>query len=302
MRLVFFGTGSFAVPALRAMAEHTVLAVTQPDAPSGRGGLLTPSAVKLAALELGIPVETPERARAKEFVDRIAAMEADALLVASYGQILSERLLNSAKWGGINLHGSILPRWRGAAPIQRSVEAGDPETGITLMQMDRGMDTGDIIHIERTPIGPEETYGELQARLALLAAEMAVEWMPRILAGDSARTVQPEEGVTLAPKIEKAEAELKWEGDARVEHNRFRAFYPNPGPFLRTANGQWKLHSVRVAEGSGEPGEILALNPLTIALGTGALALEEVQPEGKKRMSGRDVANGARLRPGSRLI
>ncbi|RYG49522.1 methionyl-tRNA formyltransferase [bacterium] len=302
MRLVFFGTGSFAVPALRAMAEHTVLAVTQPDAPSGRGNRLTPSAVKLAALELGIPVETPERARAKEFVDRIAAMEADALLVASYGQILSERLLNSATRGGINLHGSILPRWRGAAPIQRSVEAGDPETGITLMQMDRGMDTGDIIHIERTPIGPEETYGELQDRLALLAAEMAVDWMPRIVGDNYPRIPQPEEGVTLAPKIEKAEAELRFDGESGVEHDRFRAFYPNPGPFLRTTNGQWKLHAVRLADGNGAPGEILALNPLTVAFGTGALALEEVQPEGKKRMSGRDVANGARLKPGSRLI
>ncbi|CAN5410879.1 methionyl-tRNA formyltransferase [soil metagenome] len=302
MRLVFFGTGTFAVPALRAMADHVALVVTQPDAPSGRGGRLTPSATKLAALELGLTVETPEKARSKEFRERIESLEADALLVASYGQILSERLLNSAKRGGINLHGSILPRWRGAAPIQRSIEAGDPETGITLMQMDRGMDTGDSIEIVRTPIGPEETYGELQNRLAGIAAAMAVEWMPRIVAGDYERTPQSEEGVTIAPKIEKAEAELSFERDAKGEHDRFRAFSPNPGPFLRTTNGQWKLHRVGLAQGSGEPGEVLALNPLTVAFKNGALALEEVQPEGKKRMSGRDAANGARLRPGSRLI
>src|SRR5262249_18938452 len=153
---------TFAVPALQELKDHISLVVTQPDRPSGRGMRMHSSPVKEAALEIGLPVETPEKSRAPEFVERLQSENADALVVASYGQILSQRVLDSAKRGGINLHGSILPKYRGAAPIQRAILDGEPETGITLMQMDKGMDSGDIIAIERTPIGSDETYGELQ--------------------------------------------------------------------------------------------------------------------------------------------
>jgi len=303
MRIAFFGTGSFALPALRALASDIVLVVTQPDRPSGRGMKLHESPAKELARELGIACETPERSRAPEFVEKLEAMELDALMVGSYGQILSQRLLDSAKRGGINLHGSILPAYRCAAPIQRCVLNGDQETGVTLMQMDKGMDTGDIIAISRLAIGPDETYGQLQDRLALVAAELAQEWMPRIALGDYQGRVQDHERATIAPKVEKEEAELSFGRDARGEYNRFRAFSPSPGAYLRTTHGLIKLVDVRFSgDGHQEVGTVVAVSPeLTVQFLGGALVLREVQPEGKKRMSGRDFANGARLRPGTCL-
>ena len=302
MRLVFFGTGAFALPALRALAPHVALVVTQPDRPTGRGMRLQPAPAKLVAQELGLAVESPERSRAPEFVARLRELEADALVVASYGQILSTAILESARRGGINLHGSILPEYRGAAPIQRCVLDGRKETGVTLMQMDRGMDTGDAIEVVRTPIGSDETYGELQDRLAVLAAGMAVDSMPRIVAGDYARTPQDPSLATLAPKVEKGEAELSPARGAKAEYDRFRAFTPAPGAFLRTALGTLRVHGARLSDAAGGPGTVLALSPEpVVAFEGGALRLLEVQPEGKKRMPGRDWANGARLRVGDRL-
>jgi methionyl-tRNA formyltransferase len=303
MRIVYFGTGEFAVPALEAVAPHVVLVVTQPDRPSGRGMKLQSTPVKLAAMRLGIPVEAPEKARAPEFVDRIRELDADFLLVASYGQILSQKLLDAAKHGGINLHGSILPKYRGAAPIQRAILDGEPETGITLMQMDKGMDSGAMIEIARTPIGPDETYGELQDRLALIAAELALKWLDRLAAGDYPRVVQNHEAMTLAPKVEKAEAELKVSESAELAYRRFRAFTPAPGPFLRAATGMLKIKEAGLGEGSGDPGTILQVKPdLEVAFASGSLILRKVQPEGKTSMSGRDFVLGARLAPGDRLV
>jgi len=302
MSLIFFGTGSFALPSLRALATSVSLVVSQPDRPSGRGLKLTPSPIKLLAIELGIPVETPEKSRAPEWVEMFQSIHADALVVASYGQILSQRVLDSAKFGGINLHGSILPQYRGAAPIQRSVLNGDLESGVTLMQMDKGMDTGDIIEIVRTPVGPDETYGELQDRLSNIAAEMATSWMPRIVSGDYLRLRQQSEFATNAAKVERAEAELSPSRPAAEEYNRFRAFTPEPGAYMRTAFGFLRVSIARKSTQLGEPGCVISTNPLTIGFTGGSIELLEVQPEGKKRMPGRDFANGARLRPGSRLV
>lgn len=302
VRLVFFGTGEFAVPALGRLADRVVLAVTQPDRPSGRGMSLKPGPVKLAAMRLGIPVESPEKARAPEFVERVRNERADALIVASYGQILSQALLDSATRGGINLHGSVLPKYRGAAPIQRAILEGETETGVTLMQMDKGMDSGDIIEVARTRIGADEVYGALQDRLAILAAGLIEAWIERIAAGNYPRTPQNHGLATLAPKVTKDEAELRFERPAAAEYNRFRAFTPNPGPFVKVDGALLKLHQVSPHADSGEPGTLLAINPLPlIAFQTGSLAIVEVQPEGKKRMSGRDWVNGMRLRPGHRL-
>lgn len=302
MKIVFFGTGSFAVPALKAVAENTVLVVTQPDRPSGRGMRLRPSEVKLTAEELGLPVETPAKARADEFVDRVTALAADALLVASYGQILPEKLLNSARRGGINLHGSLLPQYRGAAPIQRCILDGQTRTGVTLMQMDKGMDTGDMIAVEATDIGPDETYGELQERLARMAAEMATAWMPRIAAGEYVGTAQDSALATLAPKVEKAEAELLFTRASTCEYDRFRAFTPSPGAFIRTGLGVVKVWAARKSASRGEPGTVIQGGVgCLVAFEGGSLDLLEVQPEGKRRMSGRDFMNGARLRPGASL-
>lgn len=303
MKLVFFGTAEFAVPALRRLAPYVALVVAQPDRPSGRKMQLHPSPVKAAAAELGLPCETPERCREPRFIEHIAALGADALVVAAYGQIMPERLLSAAKRGGINLHGSLLPKYRGAAPIQRAIFEGESETGVTLMQMDKGMDTGDAIATVATPIGPDETAGELFVRLAELAADLAEAWMPRIVVGDYPRLPQDREQATYAPKIAKEEARIVVASEARREYDRFRAFTPSPGAFLETVVGHVRLSEARLNPASGEPGTLLALDPVPLlACACGALELRTVQPEGKKRMSGRDFANGARLTQGMTLV
>ncbi len=302
MRLIFFGTGSFALPALEALKDSIILVVTQPDRPKGRGMKLHPSEAKLKALELGLPVETPEKSRAPDFVARLREENADALVVASYGQILSQAVLDSATRGGINLHGSILPFYRGAAPIQRAILEGQTETGVSLMQMDKGMDTGAVIEIVTTPINQDETYTELQDRLAVIAAKLAADWMPRIVTGDYSATPQDSTQATTAPKIEREEAELKFDRDASTEYNRFRAFTESPGAFVKTRLGQVRLHKARLVTGGGEPGTIRTVKgTLTLSFRSGAIEFTEVQPEGKKRMAGRDFANGARLAVGDRL-
>ena len=303
MPIVYFGTGTFAIPPLKAIADQVVLVVTQPDRPTGRGMRLHPSPVKLAALELGLPVATPERVRATEFVESVEALKPDALVVASYGQILSQRLLDSAIRGGINLHGSLLPKYRGAAPIQRCIFNGDRETGVTLMQMDKGMDSGDVIDIIKTSIGPDELYGELQDRLAAISADMIVDWLPRIIAGDYPRTVQDHAAMTLAPKVERSECEIQFDRKASEEYNRLRAFSPSPGCFVRLSSGQLRIISARMGTGTGAPGVVISTRDgCEVGFMDGSLCLLEVQPEGKKRMSGRDFANGMRLKPGSSLI
>ncbi|HEY3779989.1 MAG TPA: methionyl-tRNA formyltransferase [Fimbriimonadaceae bacterium] len=326
MSIVYFGTGSFAVPPLEAIASRVSLVVTQPDRRSGRGMAEQSSQVKLKALELGLPVETPEKARDPSFVSLVASFAPSILVVASYGQILSTALLETAKNGGINLHGSILPKYRGAAPIQRAILNGETETGVTLMQMDRGMDTGDMIEIRRTPIGPDETYGELQDRLSAHAAEQIGDWVDHLVAGDYPRLPQDSELATIAPKITKEEAELHFDRDAAAEYNRFRAFTPAPGAFISTKFGKVRVSEARLTSPSAEsdpgptslvgeglvpqskiewggrgfsPGTILG--PNSVAFANGSLELLQVQPEGRKRMSGKDYFNGMRLKVGDSL-
>ncbi|MCH8274061.1 MAG: methionyl-tRNA formyltransferase [Armatimonadetes bacterium] len=304
MRLVFFGTSPFAVPALRAVAPDVVLVVTQPDRPAGRGRKLRATPVKEAAEELGLPVVAPERARNKEFVSSIRQLDADALLLAAYGQILPESLLGAARRGGINLHASALPYYRGAAPIQRALLAGETETGVTLMQMDKGMDTGDIIAIERLVIGPDETAGELEARLGEVAARMAKEWMRRIAAGDYPRTPQEHDNATLAPKMGRGEGELRFEMSAEEAYRRFRACTPRPGVSLATRFGGLRVRSARLdLSVSAQAGVAASVGDegLTVGFADGGLRLKHVQLEGRKQVSGLDFANGVRLRPGDSL-
>lgn len=301
MKLVYFGTSDFAVPALEALASNVVLVVSQPDRPSGRGMKLQASPVKKKAIELGLPVETPEKARTPEFVEQIAAIEADVHVVAAYGQILSIKLLETAKNGGINLHGSILPYYRGAAPIQRSILEGDKETGVTLMQMDKGMDTGDMIALATTPIGDEETYGELQTRLSFIARDLVADWIERLAAGDYQREPQNHDLATYANKIDRSETELSFERDAQQEYNRYRAFTPSPSVFIQTTQGRLKLKEARHSSLEGPIGQILALNPLTVAFSHGSIELHSVQPEGKPAMSGHAWALGKQLKIGENL-
>jgi methionyl-tRNA formyltransferase len=259
--------------------------------------------VKQKALELGLPVETPLKCRDPEFVQRLRDEEADVILVAAYGQILSEEVLCATKRGGINLHASILPKYRGAAPIQRAILNGETKTGVTLMQMDKGLDTGDIIDIARTPIGPDETYGELQERLARMAAELSVKWMPRIVAGEYPRTPQNHEEATLAPKVNKEEAQLSFYRSAREEYNRFRAFTPKPGAFLETRFGTLKLLEIRPLDQQASPGEVIETSPeWVIGFVEGAMSIRKLQPAGKKPMSGKDFVNGAHIRHGITML
>lgn len=298
---MFFGTAEFAVPSLEAIAADCVLVVSQPDRPSGRGLDLRPSPVKSRSLELGLPVVTPEKARAPEFIETVCGLAPDFLLVAAYGQILSTDLLSCGKHGGINLHGSILPLYRGAAPIQRCLLNGDSETGVTLMQMERGMDTGPMIAVERLAINPKETYGELQGRLARLAAKMTTEWKSQLASGDYPSQEQDHTKATHAAKMTKEDATLNWSHSAQAEFNRFRGSTPSPGASLPSIFGPIKLSKVRLNERSGPTGEVLALNPFIVAFGKGSLELIEIQPSGRKRMAGREFANGARLTVGSNI-
>ena len=302
MRIVFFGTSEFAVPALRALSSNVVLVVCQPDRPSGRGMKLQPCPVKKVALELGLPVETPEKARVPEFVELVAALEPDVHVVAAYGQILSMKLLETATNGGINLHGSILPAYRGAAPIQRCILHGETITGVTLMQMDKGMDTGDMIDGVSTPIGPDETYGELQARLSALARDLVVHWIDRLATGNYPRSPQDNDLATYANKIERSETELGVHRSGFEEYDRFRAFTPSPSVFLNTTHGRLKIKEARMERVDLPPGQVVSLNPLTVSFVGTSLALNTVQPEGKPAMSGAAWALGRHLSVGDNIV
>ena len=303
LRLVFFGTSEFAVPILRAIHSSVSLVVTQPARPVGRRKEIASTPVALAAMDLDLPVATPERARATEFVAEVAAQRADALLVASYGQILSEAMLATAVRGGINFHASILPRYRGAAPIQRAILAGETDTGVTLMQMDKGMDTGDIIAVESLAIGETETEGELEARLAELSARMAEEWAQRIVSGDYPRRPQQADLATYAPKMTKEDGAIALDMPVEVAYRTFRASTPRPGCTLETRLGPLKVLACRIAGSAGAPGEVLAIDRgLTISLPGGALTLGRVQSPGKQPLAGNDFAHGKRLSIGDNLL
>lgn len=300
-RVVYFGTAPFALPALRALQDHICLVVTQPDAPSGRGMNLQPSWVAKEAEALGLEVAKPIKSRSKEFVEHLASLDADLFVVAAYGQILSKSVLDLPKYGCINLHGSILPRWRGAAPVQRCIEAGDQESGVTLMLMDEGMDTGGIIAIDQVQIGKDETSGDLYDRLAELSGDMITQWIERLLVGDFEPVKQNDAEATYAPKVTKADGELSWDS-ASEAYLQYRAFTPVPGVYLETNLGKLKIHQMNVANRTGSAGEVLdKTDGLVVGMKEGSIVLTSVQPPGKARMHALDWANGARLAVGSRL-
>lgn len=303
MKIVYFGTADFAVPALHGIAPHVCLVVTQPDRPTGRKQIMQPSPVKLAALELGLPVETPEKCRVQEFVASIVALQADFFVVAAYGQILSQKLLDSSRLGGFNLHGSILPAYRGAAPIQRCLMDGCAETGVTLMQMDRGMDTGDMIDIARIAIKPDETYTELAERLSELAASQISDWINRLNSGDYPRLPQNHDLATHAAKIERSDAELETHRSAEQEFNRYRAVTSRPGAWIKTIKGVLKLHQIQLSTQNVALGKLeLQENDWLLGFKSGSLKLLEVQPEGGKRMSFSSLANGYHWSHGSQIV
>ncbi len=298
LRVAFAGTPDFAAAALDAIlaAGFTVpLVLTQPDRPAGRGMKLQPSAVKQRALAHGVPVAQPRSLRrdgkypddAAEAAGQLAAAAADVLVVAAYGLILPAWVLQAPRLGCLNIHGSLLPRWRGAAPIHRAIEAGDAETGITLMQMDEGLDTGPMLAARREPIHPDDTTATLHDRLAALGATMIVEALHAAAAGTLVPRPQPAEGVTYARKIEKAEGALDWSRPADVLARRVRAFDPFPGASFE-AGGEtvkaWRA-AARPGQPGAAPGTVLsvAADEVLVACGEGALAIQEVQRPGGRR-------------------
>lgn len=304
LRVVFMGTPDFAVPTLEAIAAtHEVIAVyTRAPAVSGRGLKTKPSPVHAAAERLGISVETPARLRDEGAAPRLAAYGPDVAVVVAYGLILPKPILDTPRLGCLNLHASLLPRWRGAAPIQRAVMAGDSETGVTVMRMEEALDTGPVGAVERLPIGPNMTSGDLHDDLAVSGAAL----MARALdAGTLAFQPQPAEGVTYAAKITNEEARINWSGPARVVHDHIRGLSPFPGAFFEADLGKGservKVLRTVLAEGSGEPGTLLPAGG-AVACGEGAVRLLQVQRAGRGPMSASDFFRGVRLEPGARLV
>lgn len=304
MRIVFMGTPDFAVPCLQRLLEdgHEVPAVfTQPDKPVGRHAVLTPPPVKQLALSHGIPVYQPTKMRDGTAAALLRELAPDCLVVVAYGRILPQEILDVPPRGCVNIHGSLLPRYRGAAPIQWSVIRGETVTGVTSMFMDAGMDTGDIIDTLTTPIGENETAGELFERLAPLGARLLSTTLAAIADGTVTRRPQNDAVATMAPMLEKAMGRLDLTRPARELHNQVRGMNPWPGAFCTAGGKTLKIHETRVAAGSGAPGTLLCADPVTIACGEGALQLVTVQPEGKPRMAAEAWLRGARLPQGARL-
>ena len=311
MKLIFAGTPEFAAEALQALiaAGHEILLVlTQPDRQAGRGLNLMPSAVKNVAMQHGLPLHQPEKlkdsATHAPIRDAVAA-GAELMVVAAYGLILPQAVLDLPPRGCLNIHASLLPRWRGAAPIQRAIEAGDTETGITIMQMDAGLDTGAMLLKESLPIASTDTAGQLHDRLAMQGARLIVEALTRLDA--LTPTPQPEEGVTYAAKISKNEATLDWNLPATVLHRRIRAFNPFPGALTTVGKAPemltLKLWGCMLAEGQGQPGTVLAADAenLIVACGQDALRITELQKPGGKRLPAREFLAGFPLTQGERL-
>ncbi|MBV9850706.1 MAG: methionyl-tRNA formyltransferase [Armatimonadetes bacterium] len=307
MRVVFLGTSPFAVPTLQALHDapgHEIVAVvTQPDRPHGRGGRQAASPVKEAALRLSLPVLQPEKVRRKEFIGTIQELSPDVLVVAAFGQIIPQRLLDLPPYGGVNVHGSLLPRWRGAAPMQYALMAGDAETGVTTMQMDAGLDTGDILLQAGLPLTDEDNLGTLETKLAELGAPLLLETLARLAAGDCPRVPQDESLVTHAPSLPPDIGALDWTRPARDLHNLTRGITPRPGAHTFWQGRRLKVLKTAIDDGAGEPGTVQNVFPggISVATGKGTLWLIEVQPESKGRMAADAWARGARVAAGQRF-
>ncbi|MCK6386527.1 MAG: methionyl-tRNA formyltransferase [Zoogloea sp.] len=305
MKVAFAGTPEFAAAALEAILAagfDVPLVLTQPDRPAGRGMQLQPSPVKRVALAAGIPVHQPEKLRTPEQQAPLAEVQADVLVVAAYGIILPQAVLDLPRHGCLNIHASLLPRWRGAAPIHRAIQAGDAETGITIMQMDAGLDTGPMLLSRAESIHADDTTGSLHDRLAQLGAEMIVEAL-RALPGGLTATPQPADGVTYAAKIGKAEANVDWSRPAAEIERAIRAFNPFPGAVATLQQTPVKLWRARAIDASGTPGEVLLAEGagVIVACGEGALCITELQKPGGKRLPAADFLRGMPIAAGSRF-
>jgi methionyl-tRNA formyltransferase len=300
MKLVYMGTPRFAVPPLRSLhaAGHLVIgAVTRIDKQAGRGRIMTPPPVKLAAQDLGIPIFQPRRVREPEFVDTLRSLAPDLIVVAAYGQILPKDILRLPTFGCINIHASLLPAYRGAAPVAWAIIRGETATGITIMQMDEGMDTGALLLQEHVPIEEGDTTGTLTDKLALLGARLITEALPRIEAGTLVPLPQDDGKATLAPLLRKSDGRIDWNLSAAEIRNRVRGLSPWPGAFTLLNGKLIKLLEVEVAAGSGDPGavQVTENRSLLVGTGNGLLRIMRIQPEGKKPMSAAAFLQGHRV-------
>jgi methionyl-tRNA formyltransferase len=303
VKLIFAGTPEFAAQALAALlsaGHEIVLVLTQPDRPSGRGMALRPSPVKALALAAGIEVFQPPTLKDGAAQERLRVVGAEAMIVAAYGLILPAAVLTLPRFGCINIHASLLPRWRGAAPIQRAILAGDRQTGVCIMQMEAGLDTGPVLLSAEQPISDDDTAGSLHDKLATLGAGLIVKALEKM---PLAPCPQPETGVTYAAKIEKAEAALDWNLAASQLERQVRAFNPFPGALTHLHGAPVKVWAAHCEAGSGAPGEILAVGRggIVVACGEGVLRLSELQKAGGKRLSAEQFLGGNSVTVGARF-
>ena len=300
MRIVFIGTGEIGVPTLRALlnSEHEVIAVvTQPDKPVGREQRIESPPIKKAlmgrARPPGTPIFQPARIKDPQTIEEIRRLAPDVIVVVAYGQILPRDVLEIPRLACLNLHASLLPRWRGAAPIQAAIAAGDSETGITVMYMDEGLDTGDILLQRNIAILPNDTGGSLHDRLAQIAPEILLESLRLLAAGNAPRVSQDNARATYAPKLKREHGQIDWSESAEAIERKIRAYNPWPGAFIKLGRQNLKIFSASVVDLNGQPGEILRSDKeLIVATGKGALSLAEVQLEGKRRMTAAEFLRG----------
>ena len=297
MRVVFMGTPDIAATCLKKILADgfdVVGVYTQPDRPKGRGMKLVASPVKEVAVAAGIPVFQPENFREEETVEQLRALQPDICAVVAYGRILPQKVLDVPKYGCINIHASLLPQYRGSAPYQWAVLDGLTETGVTAMYLTREMDAGDIIDVSKTPIGENETAGELLDHLAVLGAELLSRTLTRFERGKVPATPQDAAGVSYAPMLDKSMCPIDWTKTAQQVHNHVRGLHPWPVATMELQGKTFKVHETRVVEGSGKPGEILSLTKtgLRIACGEGAVEIISLQAEGGKRMAAPDYFRG----------
>ena len=307
MKVIFAGTPDFAAQALRAIAAagfEILLVLTQPDRPKGRGMQLQASPVKQAALELGLAIAQPASLRHEEAQALLRAQNADVMVVAAYGLILPQAVLDTPAHGCLNIHASLLPRWRGAAPIQRAIEAGDTETGVCIMQMDAGLDTGAVVSTHHYAIKNTDTATDVHDALAVLGAHAIVADLQQLQqTGGLNATPQPPAGITYAQKLSKEEAKIDWNESALVIERKIRAFNPVPGAWVEYQDRPLKIWQAEAVEQSGRAGEVLAISSdgLIVACGEGALNITELQPAGSKRMPIAAFAAGRHIEKGTLL-
>jgi methionyl-tRNA formyltransferase len=308
LRALFFGSPAFAVPsldALHGLADVTAV-VCQPDRPAGRGLTLAAPAAKMRAWELGVPVMQPTRLRTGEFGAWVQAQAVDVALVVAYGRILPEDVLQGPRLGCVNAHASLLPKYRGAAPIAWAVVNGEPETGVTLMKLDEGMDTGPTFARAATPVDPDETAGELGERLARLGADLVAAWLPAYVAGGCILEPQDDASATLAPMLDKAHGRMEWNRTARAVHDHVRGMSPWPGAFTTARGKTLKVRATRVVNGSAAgavPGQVVVADKsrVMVACADACVDLVTVQPEGKRPIRGAEWVMGRGIAEGDRL-